>query len=152
MSDRITPDSFFSDTHAFHGVGGPTTTTVRLSSSLVFSFRLGIKFFRSAKNERERGNKKFSFWTVGRDSAFWVLFFLFFPNSIPQTTTTTKENRRRFAPRVGEFCFDMHVLLTKVSFCLFSTTTVATTADVYEPAGADGSRRERRRRRKRFRR
>jgi len=49
MSDRITPDSFFSDTHAFHGVGG--TTTVRLSS-LVFSFRL-LKFFQRAKNERE---------------------------------------------------------------------------------------------------
>jgi len=26
MSDRITPDSFFSDTHAFHGVGGTTTS------------------------------------------------------------------------------------------------------------------------------
>jgi hypothetical protein len=95
MSDRITPDSFFSDTHAFHGVGG--TTTVRLSS-LVFSFRL-LKFFRSAKNERERGNKKFSFWTVGRDSAFWGTFFLLFfsSNYIPQTTTKERDDALRRA-------------------------------------------------------
>jgi hypothetical protein len=149
MSDRITPDSFFSDTHAFHGVGG--TTTVRLSS-LVFSFRL-LKFFRSAKNrERSEGKRKnnFHFGPSVVTQLFGELFFFSSSNYIPQTTT--KENRRRFAPRVAEFCFDMHVLLTKVSFCLFSTTTVATTADVYEPAGADGSRRERRRRRKRFRR
>jgi hypothetical protein len=150
MSDRITPDSFFSDTHAFHGVGG--TTTVRLSS-LVFSFRL-LKFFRSAKNrERSEGKRKnnFHFGPSVVTQLFGELFFLFFFQLYSANNDNERE-RRRFAPRVGEFCFDMHVLLTKVSFCLFSTTTVATTADVYEPAGADGSRRERRRRRKRFRR
>jgi hypothetical protein len=80
MSDRITPDSFFSDTHAFHGVGG--TTTVRLSS-LVFSFRL-LKFFRSAKNrERSEGKRKnnFHFGPSVVTQLFGELFF--FSSSLP---------------------------------------------------------------------